>query len=144
MKPTFFILLFLFSQTCFSQKLKVKNYILWKDYYHGDSLITKSLLIEIIKTDSLSAKEYDKSETYFYISLGGNIVSILTSLYIIKELKYPDKDLVNNIELTAIVMICSSTVAIIFERLSGNSFNDAIRIYNENHSLMAESKQPMR
>ena len=33
----FFILL---SQTGFSQNLKIENYILWKNYYHGDSLIT--------------------------------------------------------------------------------------------------------
>lgn len=141
---TFGILLFLISQTGFSQNLKIENYILWKDYYHGDSLITKSSLIEILKTDSLSAKEYDKSETYFYISLGSNVISIISSLYMIQEVKSPDSDFFNKFEKYMIISGTGIMVGVLFDFLSYYSFNNAIRIYNENHSSMAESKQSMR
>jgi len=124
---------FVLNQTCFSQKLKVENYILLKYYYHGDSLITKSKMIEILKTDSLSANEYNKSETYYYISLGGNIISVISSLYVIQEFKKHDSDFINTFEHGMIVSSIGIMIGYFFDILSDKSFNDAIIVYNENH-----------
>lgn len=62
----------------------------------------------------------------------------------IQEVKNPDSDFFNKLEKYMITSGTGLMVGILFDFLSGNSFNNAIRIYNENHSSMAESKQSMR
>lgn len=124
---------FVLHQTCFSQKIKIENYILLKYYYHGDSLISKGKLIEILKTDSLSANEIKKGETYYYISLIINTISVISSLYVIHEFKKHESNFLTTFKYGMIVSLCGFITGAIFEILSYESFNDSIIVYNENH-----------
>lgn len=134
MKKLIAVLIFIsLGSTAFSQKLKIENYIFWKEYYHGESEITKSQFIDTLKSFEESSLEFNKSESYSNVSDAAAIVTLVAAIdmrIIIDDLPNNAPSKLQNMATTGVIAYGIYTYCAI---LSSISFKNAIEIYNRKH-----------